>query len=100
MRPMESQSAAAPFTANARRLRALRLAGIACVALAAAPAHAYVGPGAGLSAIGIVVGLLAAIFFGIVGFVWYPIKRLLRLRRERSGEPQPDAATNEPPAKE
>lgn len=41
-------------------------------------ALAYVGPGAGLSAIGTVIALIGAILLGIVGFVWYPVKRLLR----------------------
>lgn len=41
-------------------------------------AQAYVGPGAGVSAIGAALALIAAIFFAIVGFVWYPIKRLRR----------------------
>ena len=39
---------------------------------------AYIGPGAGLSAIGALLAVLAAILAAIVGFVWYPIKRLLR----------------------
>lgn len=38
-------------------------------------AAAYIGPGAGLSAIGTVIALFGAILFAIVGFVWYPIKR-------------------------
>lgn len=46
----------------------------------AAPAEAYMGPGAGLSAIGAFLSLLAAVFFGIVGLVWYPVRRLLRRR--------------------
>jgi hypothetical protein len=62
--------------------------------------HAYVGPGAGLSAIGIVVGLIAAVLLGIVGFIWYPIKRLLRLRRERSEAARADAGSGGPPPKE
>lgn len=41
-------------------------------------ASAYVGPGAGLTAIGTIIALLAAVFFAIVGFVWYPVKRMLR----------------------
>jgi uncharacterized membrane protein len=41
-------------------------------------AHAYIGPGAGLSAIGTLVALIGAILLAIVGFVWYPLKRLLR----------------------
>lgn len=48
------------------------------VALIATPALAYVGPGAGLTAIGTVLSLLAAVVLAIVGFVWYPIKRFLR----------------------
>lgn len=41
-------------------------------------AAAYVGPGAGLTAIGTILALLAAVFFAIVGFVWYPVKRMMR----------------------
>ena len=46
--------------------------------LLAAPqtAEAYIGPGAGISAIGTVIALIGAILLAIVGFVWYPIKRL------------------------
>jgi uncharacterized membrane protein len=44
------------------------------------PALAYIGPGAGLSAIGTVVAVVVAIFLLIVGFVWYPIKRVVRGR--------------------
>lgn len=41
-------------------------------------ANAYVGPGAGLTAIGTMVALLAALILALVGFVWYPIKRFMR----------------------
>ena len=44
-------------------------------------AHAYVGPGAGLSALGTVAAFIGACLLIIVGFVWYPIKRLLKLKR-------------------
>lgn len=54
----------------------------AAVALVSAPAGAYVGPGAGISALGAVVSFLAAVLLLIVGFVWYPVKRLLRRRRK------------------
>jgi hypothetical protein len=40
--------------------------------------HAYVGPGLGLSAIGSIIAFIGAIVLLIVGFVWYPIKRLLK----------------------
>ncbi len=48
--------------------------------LSASPALAYVGPGAGLTAIGTVLALVAALLLAIVGFVWYPIRRLRRRR--------------------
>jgi hypothetical protein len=46
---------------------------------------AYIGPGAGISVIGTAVAFVGAVIFAIVGFVWYPIKRLLAfLRRDRA----------------
>ncbi|MEM9386267.1 MAG: hypothetical protein AAGA68_14495 [Pseudomonadota bacterium] len=39
-------------------------------------AEAYIGPGAGITAIGSLVALLGAVCLAIVGFVWYPLKRL------------------------
>jgi hypothetical protein len=56
----------------------------AAVALAPSSAFAYVGPGAGLSALGSLVSLLAAAGLAVLGFVWYPIRRLLR--RIRGGK--------------
>ena len=52
-------------------------------------AHAYVGPGAGLGVIGTLVAFVGAILLAIVGFVWYPIKRLLKKRK------QPDLSAQE-----
>ncbi len=40
--------------------------------------HAYVGPGVGLSAIGSVLAFIGAVLLLIVGFLWYPIKRLIK----------------------
>jgi hypothetical protein len=42
----------------------------------AAVADAYIGPGAGLSVVGTAVAFVGALVFAIVGFVWYPLKRL------------------------
>ena len=44
-------------------------------------AHAYVGPGLGLGAVGALLGAIAAIFLGVAGLVWYPVKRLLKKRK-------------------
>ena len=41
----------------------------------------YIGPGAGLGAIGPLLSLVGAAALMVIGFVWYPIKRLMRRRR-------------------
>ncbi|TDL86409.1 hypothetical protein [Meridianimarinicoccus aquatilis] len=61
---------------------------VALAILAPSLAQAYIGPGAGISAIGAALALLAAVFFAIVGFVWYPVKRLLR-KRKAANTPAP-----------
>jgi uncharacterized YccA/Bax inhibitor family protein len=38
---------------------------------------AYIGPGAGIAAIGTVLALIGGIILAIVACVWYPIKRLI-----------------------
>ncbi len=65
----------------------LILAAPLLVFLLPAPVEAYIGPGAGLSAIGSLLALIATIFLMIVGFIWYPVKRILRRRKkEEAGE--------------
>jgi len=49
-------------------------------------AHAYIGPGAGISAIGALLALIAAVLLAIVGFVWYPVKRIRKNRRKARTE--------------
>jgi len=68
---------------------------LAFVVSIAAPqsALAYIGPGAGLSAIGTVIGLIGAILLAIVGFVWYPVKRLLKTRKKAKNQSVPEAET-------
>ncbi|MEO6091678.1 MAG: hypothetical protein ABIT04_08335 [Novosphingobium sp.] len=57
-------------------------------AASAEPALAYMGPGSGLAFLGSLFALLAAVAAGILGFIWYPIKRLIRaLRPETDSEP-------------
>ena len=69
--------------------RVLLLVGLVMViTLAPSNLYAYVGPGAGLSAFGGLVSLVGGIFVGILGFVWYPIKRLIRALKRRREEPE------------
>jgi hypothetical protein len=49
-------------------------------------ADAYIGPGAGISAIGTVIALPGAVVLAIVGFIWYPARRLLAMVRRRRGQ--------------
>jgi hypothetical protein len=58
----------------------------AVVAVPLDSAQAYVGPGLGLGALGVVLGLLASVFLAIFAVVWYPLKRLFTKRRKVPAE--------------
>ena len=49
-----------------------------------ANAFAYIGPGLGVGAIGVVLGILGSIALALVAIIWYPIKRLFRKLKERT----------------
>ncbi len=62
-----------------------------------APALAYVGPGAGLGAIGAALGLIAAVVMALGAILFWPIRRLMR-RRSKKPALQADAtASSEAP---
>lgn len=51
-------------------------------------ASAYVGPGGIVSGVGALLAAVAAIAASVFGFVWFPLKRLVKaLRRRRPDEP-------------
>ena len=64
--------------------------------LAPGAAHAYIGPGAGISAIGSLLALVAAVLLAVVGFVWYPVKRLLKSRRKARAKARMEDGANSP----
>lgn len=70
----------------------MRLLPAALVIALPATAFAYIGPGAGITAIGTVLALLGAIVLAIIGFVWYPIKHLVKRFRNRSRNVAPARA--------
>jgi hypothetical protein len=43
---------------------------------------AYIGPGGGMSAIGVFLALVVGFILAILGFVWYPIKRMIKKLRQ------------------
>lgn len=49
-------------------------------------ASAYVGPGAGLSVVGTIIALIVAIVLAIIGFIWYPFKRLFMKFKASRGQ--------------
>ena len=46
-------------------------------------AHAYVGPGLGLGALGAALGIVFSVLLAFLGIFWYPIKRLIRKMRKK-----------------
>lgn len=55
----------------------------ALVFMFSAPALAYVGPGAGLSLLGALWGLIAAVGLALAFVLAWPVRKMLRKRRER-----------------
>jgi membrane protein implicated in regulation of membrane protease activity len=74
-------------------MKSLAIAVTTALMLAATPAIAYVGPGAGLSLLGAFWGLLVAILAALAFVVVYPIRRMMRARKRpaqtlpQEGEP-------------
>ena len=55
-------------------------------ALLTLPAQAYVGPGMGLGAIFSAVAVLACMFIGLIGLIYFPIKRLINKLKKPKNE--------------
>ena len=73
-----------------RNVRTLAMLVAVMLWIAPSSAAAYVGPGSGVTVIGAALALIGGVVLAIAGFIWYPIKRLLRLRRRE--EPSQAAA--------
>lgn len=65
-------------------MRGLSLGVFLLAILAALPAQAYIGPGAGAGAVAVVLGVIASIFLALVAIVWYPLKRLIKRLKSSS----------------
>ena len=64
-------------------MKIIGIAGLALmVVVASGPALAYIGPGAGVTVIGAVLGILATVAVVIFSLLWYPVRRL-RAKRKR-----------------
>ncbi|WP_422027746.1 hypothetical protein [Roseovarius sp.] len=76
-----------PVFKKSRHAAALAVAAV----FVPAAAQAYVGPGAGLTAIGTMIALFAGIVLAIIGFVWYPLKRMMKNRSKPAERAEPSA---------
>lgn len=56
--------------------------GISLAALAASPAFAYVGPGAGLTLLGALWGLILAVVVSVGFILLWPLRRLMRRNKQ------------------
>lgn len=74
------QAVVTPPAANAARVASGLLAVLAGAALflGAEPAMAYIGPGAGISMLGALWGVVVAVALAIGAILFYPIRALLR----------------------
>ena len=45
--------------------------------------YAYLGPGVGGGMIAATIGVIVAIFAALFGLIWFPVKRLLKKRKEK-----------------
>ena len=49
---------------------------------------AYLGPGVGGGVIAATIGIIVAIFAALFGLIWFPVKRLLKKRKEKKENQQ------------
>jgi hypothetical protein len=60
-------------------------------------AFAYLGPGAGLSAIGSVLAFVGLILLLILGFFWYPLKKLMKRMKSHTDQETDDDDDSDSP---
>ena len=66
---------------NTRRAALLAI-GTSAAVLAASPAFAYVGPGAGLTLLGALWGLIVAVVLSVGFILLWPLRRLMRRNKQ------------------
>lgn len=61
----------------------LRIITLLWLTLIASPAVAYIGPGAGISVLGSLLGILATIFVAFGAILFWPIRKLMKRRKAK-----------------
>ncbi|WP_216612035.1 hypothetical protein [Vibrio sp. RE86] len=54
-------------------------------------ASAYIGPGVGLSAIGSLLAIVLIFVLVFIGFIWFPLKRVMKKRKAANQVSQDDS---------
>jgi hypothetical protein len=78
------------------RQAALLAIGAGAALLAASPAFAYVGPGAGLTLLGALWGLILAVVVSVGFILLWPIRRMMRRNRQIGPAGGQQAADDDP----
>lgn len=68
------------------RKQASALAFFLAAALAAGPAAAYMGPGAGLGMIGSLFAVIGAVLIAVLGIIVLPVRMIMKKRRKAAEE--------------
>ena len=64
------------------------ISGLIIFCLITTSSFAYLGPGVGGGVIAATIGIIVAIFAALFGLIWFPIKRLLKKRKDRKEQQQ------------
>lgn len=59
--------------------------------LAASPALAYLGPGAGLGMLGSLFAVIGAVLLAIFGLLILPVRMIMKKRRKQQAQPTADS---------
>ena len=65
----------------------LRIALSLFALLISTPAMAYIGPGAGISVLGSLLGIIVTIIVAIGAIIMWPLRKLFRKKKTKSTEP-------------
>ena len=73
----------------------LKLLVISMGLLISSPVMAYIGPGAGISVLGSLLGILGTIVVAIGAILFWPIRKMLKKRKAAAGEQAAEAKSAE-----
>ena len=72
----------------------LKIITLMLLVLMASPAAAYVGPGAGISVLGSLLGILATSLVAIGAIIFWPVRKFMKRKKARAQSPATADADN------